>query len=169
MLCSAVQGLLDKHGRENDKTPKGWKDGYHDLTPKSMKAAGAAAAAAAAAEGENGSAAAASSAGEEAASPDGEKKKKKKKKDKVGETSLGNPPFSCVCFVFFVCIMDVFLCRVVPMHQHRWTCWSACLPAFLPPSLPSSLLSIPTSRFSTLLSANLSVCLSIGRTVAGSC
>ena len=82
MLC-AVQGLLDKHGRENDKTPKGWKDGYHDLTPKSMKAA----AAAGGAGGENGTAAVPDSDAEGAAasSPDGEKKKKKKKKDKVSE------------------------------------------------------------------------------------
>lgn len=79
MYCNVLglvaQGLLDKHGRENDKTPKGWKDGYHDLTPKSMKAAG----------GENGAAAAPAAQGEAAAasSPEGDKKKKKKKKEKV--------------------------------------------------------------------------------------
>ncbi len=47
------QGLLDKHGRENAKTPKDWKAGYHDLTPKSMKEKETKAAAAAA-EGEDG-------------------------------------------------------------------------------------------------------------------
>lgn len=93
-----VQGLLDKHGRQNDKTPKGWKDGYHDLTPKSVKAAKAAGGGA---EGENGAAAAAAPAaeggeGEEAADGDAGEKKKKKKKDKVCEREGWRLLFLCV-------------------------------------------------------------------------
>lgn len=99
LLC--VQGLLDKHGRENDKTPKGWKEGYHDLTPKSVKAAKAAGGGAAEEGGEGGeNGAAATAAAGEAASPEGEKKKKKKKKDKVGRERGTWPPLlvrACVC------------------------------------------------------------------------
>lgn len=29
---AVLQGFLDKHGRSNDKTPKGWKEGYQDLS-----------------------------------------------------------------------------------------------------------------------------------------
>lgn len=92
-----MQGLLDKHGRENDKTPKGWKDGYHDLTPKSMKAA-------AASGSENGAAAAGEEAADAASSPDGEKKKKKKKKDKVG----GRDGPSLISYVSMCVFCSVF-------------------------------------------------------------
>lgn len=77
MGLTFFQGLLDKHGRENASTPKGWKAGYHDLTPKSAKGKTGEA------EGEGGGENGASTSKEEAAAAaeDG-KDKKKKKKDK---------------------------------------------------------------------------------------
>jgi len=44
------EGLLDKHGKPNDKTPAGWKAGYKDLSGAATAAAAAPAAAAAEAE-----------------------------------------------------------------------------------------------------------------------
>ncbi|CAN0313110.1 unnamed protein product, partial [Hapterophycus canaliculatus] len=68
-------GLLDKHGRENASTPKDWKAGYHDLTPKQEKLAP-----------ENGDGDAGDGDAPAAPAADGsegeEKEKKKKKKEK---------------------------------------------------------------------------------------
>ncbi|CAN0197908.1 unnamed protein product, partial [Scytosiphon promiscuus] len=72
-------GLLDKHGRENASTPKGWKTDYHDLTPKATKEE--------AANGDGGAGdgeapAAAPAAAAAAGGGEGEEKKKKKKDKK---------------------------------------------------------------------------------------
>ncbi|CAM9356338.1 unnamed protein product, partial [Pylaiella littoralis] len=77
------EGLLDKHGRENASTPKGWKAGYQDLTPTSMK--GKTAEAEEEGGGGDGGENGAAVPEEETAAADGEdkKEKKKKKKDKV--------------------------------------------------------------------------------------
>lgn len=76
---AVLQGLLDKHGRSNDKTPKGWKEGYQDLSAvvdpsKAVKEEDGVGD-----EEANGEEGAKEEAGEEK----GEKKKKKKKDKKV--------------------------------------------------------------------------------------
>eukprot|EP01050_Picozoa_sp_SAG11_P021711 SAG11_NODE_3922_length_2147_cov_1.173340_1_plen_161_part_00 len=71
-------GLLDKHGKPNAKTPAGWSDKYVDYT----QAKGAAAAPAS-------PAAASASVSAEAEKSEEEKKKKKKKKKKRDEEEAG--------------------------------------------------------------------------------
>lgn len=94
------QGLLDKHGRENARTPKGWKEGYKDLTPKTVKAEGngAGATAEASAPAVEGSAKAEASTEGGVGGEGHEKKKKKKKKDKQVRPAR----FLCSLCGFFV-------------------------------------------------------------------
>lgn len=74
-----LQGLLDKHGRENSKTPKGWTADYKDLTPKATPAAEPEQANGAASAVASGAAEVETMPAEDGSDP-GEKKKKKKDK-----------------------------------------------------------------------------------------
>lgn len=69
--------MLDKHGRENASTPKDWKAGYHDLTPKAAKEAAVNGDGSA---GDGDQPAAAEAPAADAGEGEGEKKKKKKDK-----------------------------------------------------------------------------------------